>query len=157
MLLNWIKNVHHAFAHWSCAIGILFAGFYTNWPLARTIFSLSGVVFFQTQFGPRGVVGELCTRKKMQSRIKTAINHSCWASFKYKSISIFHLEPSPEKRNREKWERYHRTPYWSAYMGEFVIFYDTTRVVEAPLKKQCSIKNVHTKWKLIFCPPWLVR
>jgi hypothetical protein len=32
---------------------------------------------------------------KLQSRnIKTAINHSCRASFKYKSISIFHLETS---------------------------------------------------------------
>jgi hypothetical protein len=83
-------------------------------------------------------------KKKLQSRIKTAINHSCWASFKYKSISIFHLEPSPATAPKKKvsgW--YHHTHNIDRLTWKNLSFLWNTRWGG-------SIKNVHTKWKLIF-------
>lgn len=111
-------------------------GFYTNWPLARTTFKRNSA---------REALWELCTRKqssgkKLQLRIKTAINHSCWASFKYKSISIFHLEPSPRvswgtKRAGEWRERYHHTHNIDRLTWENLsFFYDTTR-------RWCKVKK----------------
>lgn len=112
------------FTHKSCNWHFI-CGFYTNWPLSRAN-------NIQTQYrealrGPSEWSAHGETKKKLQSQIKTAINHSCWASFKYKSISIFHLEPPffpssnhPKKKCEAKVSSY--TQYWSAYMGEICHF-----------------------------------
>lgn len=116
---------------------------------------------------------------KVQCEKMTAINHSCWASFKYKSISIFHfyaLEPKHpiffppppshpypsgtlKKRISSCW-------FTTILIGlqnlSFLtaisrcsqsLIYMCIVKGEKTTTRACwsSIKNVHTRWKLIFC------
>lgn len=71
------------------AIGILFAGFYTNWPRSLWVGARC-----EHPLERNSALGRKNCIKNCSRGIKIAINHSCWASFKYKSISIFHLELS---------------------------------------------------------------
>lgn len=132
----------HLTAHTKAAIGILFADFYTNWPTAWE----ESARREQHSNAIRPSKGYA-----LQSRIKTAINHSCWASFKYKSISIFHLEPSlrrPEKK-RVVSGRYHHTHNIDRLTWENLSFLWNT---QQRLYQKCAYKM-----KVNFFPLWLAR
>lgn len=149
------------FTHKSCNWHFI-CGFYTNWPLSRAN-------NIQTQYcealrGPfrREVHTEDARRKKLQSRIKTAINHSCWASFKYKSISIFHLRsllPSSDHQPKKRGNPRERSAAKGIIIHTILIGlhgrichflrYKTRLVCRA---RRSIEKYVHSKWKLIFSP-----
>lgn len=146
--------------------------FYINWPSSTHQKRASRLNKNWTREVKRDVWMRMW---KVQCEKMTAINHSCWASFKYKSISIFHfyaLEPSKHPicsslpypyGTLSKRRGYHHADsrhiaYWSAYrICHFLTAISRMQSLSQLARKNnnarvcwSSIKNVHTRCKLIF-------